>query len=83
MCKGGGGSVSGKDNKVETVNTRVNSGDIVDGDHGFTLAHFGGYGGECGCVVRLRKAQTGGMGDGVVEQVWLIRATIRDTMTII
>ena len=37
MCKGGGGSVSGKDNKVETVNTCVNSGDIVDGDHGFTL----------------------------------------------
>ena len=35
MCKGGG--VSGQNNEVETVNTKVNSGDIVDKEQGFTL----------------------------------------------
>ena len=37
MCKGGGGSVSGTNNKLETVDTHINKGYILDEDHGFTM----------------------------------------------
>ena len=37
MCKGGGSSITGANNKLETVDTHVNKGNILDEDHGFTM----------------------------------------------
>ena len=37
MCKGGGGTVSGTNYKLETIDSHINKGDILDEDHGFTM----------------------------------------------
>ena len=37
MCKGGGSSITGANNKLETVDTHINKGNILDEDHGFTM----------------------------------------------
>ena len=37
MCKGGGSSVSGNANKVETIDENVNTGYIQDSDEGITF----------------------------------------------
>ena len=37
MCKGGGSSVTGDNNKLETIDTHLSKGNIMDEDHGFTM----------------------------------------------
>ena len=37
MCKGGGGTIAGDNNRQESVDTHISKGNLLDEDHGFTM----------------------------------------------